>query len=286
MKEIVVLSGKGGTGKTSITAALASLYDSVVLADCDVDGADLFLLTDPSVRETYSDITAKEAVIDNVKCIDCGKCFKLCVFGAVKKKYDTYSVDGVFCEGCGVCAEFCPEGAISMKEVSCGERYLSDTRFGFMTHARLKPGAENSGKVVTAVREQAKKVAKENNLKYILVDGPPGIGCPVIASVTGADEVLVITEPTLSGIHDLKRTIKLTKHFKVKTSVCVNRADINKKFSGEIKKISVSSGCSFLGAVPFSKEFVDAQINKKTITEFAPKGKAAKVVEKIWQELK
>lgn len=286
MKEIVVLSGKGGTGKTSITAALAILADSVVLADCDVDGADLFLLTSPTVMATYSDITAKEAVIDTVKCSDCGKCFKLCTFGAVNKKYDTYSVDGVFCEGCGVCAEFCPEDAIIMKEVSCGERYLSNTRFGMMAHARLKPGAENSGKVVTAVRKQAKKVAEEKGIEYILVDGPPGIGCPVIASVTGADEVLVITEPTLSGIHDLKRTIKLTKHFKVKTSVCVNRADINKKFSREIKKIALLEGCSFLGAVPFAKEFVDAQINKKNIMEFAPKSKAAKVTEEIWKKLK
>lgn len=286
MKEIVILSGKGGTGKTSVTAALATLADSVVLADCDVDGADLFLIADPDVNETYSDITANEAAIDAIKCCDCGKCFQLCVFGAVKKEHDTYRIDSAFCEGCRVCVEFCPEGAIGFLEESCGERYLSDTRFGKMTHARLRPGAENSGKVVTAVRKQAKDVAVSCEATHIIVDGPPGIGCPVIASVTGADEVLVITEPTLSGIHDLKRTLKLTSHFKIKTSVCVNRSDISRKFSRAIAKEVKKADCSFLGEIPFSKDFIAAQIAKKSIVEFAPKSKAAEIMENIWQKIK
>ena len=232
MKEIVVVSGKGGTGKTSVTASLAVLAERPVLADCDVDASDLYLVLAPRILERHEFFGGRKAVVREADCLGCGDCRRRCRFGAVARRDrspagQVFAVDPFSCEGCGVCVRFCPASAIDFPERSCGEWMVSATRCGPMVHARLGIAAENSGKLVSTVRREARRVAEAEGRSLIVVDGPPGIGCPVIASLTGASLVLAVTEPTLSGEHDLARVLDLARHFGIPSAVCVNKWDIN-----------------------------------------------------------
>jgi MinD superfamily P-loop ATPase len=282
MKELIVISGKGGTGKTSLIAAFASLAESKVLCDADVDAADLHLILHPQVRLRADFKSGHTADIDENKCTECGQCLDLCKFGAIS---DDFKVNPVDCEGCGVCVYFCPEKAIDFPENTCGEWFISDTRFGPMVHARLGIAEENSGKLVTLVRQESKKLADEKNINLILTDGPPGVGCPVIASIGGASAVLVVAEPTLSGIHDMERVIQLAKHFKVPAMVCVNKFDLNRDLTRDIEAFAEGEGLSSLGRIPFDPIFIEAMVQGLTVFEYNTGSKAGAAVRQIWQNL-
>lgn len=289
MKELVVISGKGGTGKTSLVASFAASGKGMVLADCDVDAADLHLVLSPSIRRRYEFKSGHEAVIRQDDCTGCDACFSHCRFDAVEKTGNaggnaTYEIDPVSCEGCGVCVHFCPESAINFPESTCGEWFVSDTRCGPMVHARLGIAAENSGKLVSTVRGEARRIAQENDKKMILVDGPPGIGCPVIASITGASFVLVITEPTLSGRHDLLRILELTKHFNIQTGVCINKWDLNKALTEEIEREAESAGCWIAGRIRYDNSITAAQIDGKAVVEFTG-DPITDDIERVWEEI-
>ncbi len=286
MKEIVVISGKGGTGKTTVAASLSVLAENSVVADCDVDAADLFLILRPEITENHDFYSGKGALIRQKECIKCGLCKELCRFDAIEldKETGSYSVGETSCEGCGVCAYFCPAKAIDFIERLCGERYVSQTRFGDFVHAKLGIGAENSGKLVTVVRENGKKIAEKNQSEYIITDGPPGIGCPVIASITGADAVLIVTEPTLSGMSDLKRVLTLAKHFNIKSFVVVNKWDINHEITNEIEKYAENSGSFVPGRVSISQDVTKAHINGKAVVEYS-NGITAQEIKNIWKNI-
>ncbi len=279
MKEVVLISGKGGTGKTSLAASLiclASRSGKVVIADCDVDAADMHLLLKPVVHEKREFISGKLAYVDPKKCISTGEqascaiCMSGCRFGAISHSFTSgCTVDPLACEGCGVCVRLCTPGAIDFVDRRCGDLFVSDTRFGPMVHAALDPRAENSGKLVTSVRKEAKKIAAEQNADWLIIDGSPGTGCPVIASVTGADLALIVTEPTVSGVHDLERVAGLARHFSVPFAVCVNKADINETVTGEIKDWCTRNNIPFAGQLPYNRAITRAQIRKKTIVEYA-----------------
>ncbi len=282
----MVISGKGGTGKTSITASFAVLSANSVVADCDVDAADLFLVLNPEMITSGKFVSGKEAHIVGEKCVSCGKCFYLCRFDAVRfddltGKYEIYDTS---CEGCGVCVAFCPAKAIDFTERECGEWFISKTRRGTMVHARLKIGAENSGKLVSLVRKIAREEGVKEKAEVIIVDGPPGIGCPVIASVTGSDAVFAVTEPSLSGKHDLERVSELVRHFNLPLFVCVNKWDINPEITLEIEKFCVKKGIFFCGKIPYDKNVTKAQIEGKSVVEF-DKSPAAREISKIWENL-
>jgi MinD superfamily P-loop ATPase len=282
VKQITIISGKGGTGKTTIAAAFAGLAKNKVMADCDVDAADLYLILKPRIKEEYEFKASKIASIDKEKCTSCGKCLEVCRFDAISKDY---IIDPVFCEGCGVCFRICPVDAIKFEEKISGRYFLSDTRFGPMAHARLGIAEENSGKLVTLVRKQARELAKKNKLDYILIDGPPGIGCPVIASLTGVDLALVVTEPTLSGIHDLKRVIDLTAHFRIKTRVCINKHDINPENVRKIEEVCARRSVKVAGKIPYDSKVNEAVRAEKTVNEYDPGSKIAQGIEKIWDKI-
>jgi len=291
MKELVVISGKGGTGKTSIAAAFASLAQSFVLADCDVDAADLHLVMSPVIKEKQDFSGGKQASVVTEKCIGCGKCADMCRFGAISLNgagngtiEKTYAVDSISCEGCKVCVEFCPVDAIEFEDAINGQWFISDTRFGPMVHAKLGIAEENSGKLVTLIRKEAKRIAEEQNKNLLIVDGSPGIGCPVIASITGADLVLVVTEPTLSGIHDLKRVAQLTSNFGIQTLVCVNKADINPEMTERIEKDAEDKGLRVIGKIPYDESFTKAQIMKATLIEYTG-GDIAEKVRSMFKEI-
>ncbi len=281
MKEIIVLSGKGGTGKTSLTASFAALAKNSVLVDCDVDASDLHILMQPEIQQTTQFVSGNLALIVPYECNGCNKCVQHCKFNAIKTTDDGLAIDPALCEGCGVCVHVCPNNAIKFNPRNCGEWYSSSTRFGPMVHAKLGIAAENSGRLVTLVRSEAKKAAQRTNADLILADGPPGIGCPVIASITGSDCVVVITEPTVSGIHDLKRVLELTSHFKILTFVVINRFDINRDNTTVIKKICFASDAKYVGKISTTEEMNQAQMAGKSIVEFK-KCKAKKEIEDIW----
>ena len=282
MKELIIISGKGGTGKTSLMAAFASLTGNKVLCDADVDAADLHLIMDPRVKKQSDFQSGFTAEIDKVKCTGCSLCRDLCRWDAIN---DEFEVDPIECEGCGVCVYFCPEKAINFPENTCGQWYISDTRFGPMVHARLGIAEENSGKLVTLVRQEARKLAEEKNLDLILTDGPPGVGCPVIASIGGASAVLIVTEPTVSGQHDMQRVVQLAEHFKVPAMVCVNKFDLNLDVTREIENFANGKGLSCLGRIPFDPVFTKAMIQTQTIVEYSNGSKAGDAVRGIWNYL-
>ena len=291
MKEVVVISGKGGTGKTSVTASFAALAKSAVVADCDVDAADLHLLLEPNIETTSDFSGGKKASVNPAKCIGCGKCQKVCNFDAPKLDgpgndivEKTYRIDPVACEGCGVCVNFCPAGAIEFKEAINGQWFVSQTRFAPMVHARLGIAEENSGKLVTLVRKEAKRIATELNKQFIIVDGSPGIGCPVIASITGADLVLVVTEPTVSARHDLNRVAELTRHFNIPTAVCVNKYDINAELARAIEQEAKSQNLGIVGRMPYDTSVTKAQLEAKTIVEYG-NSQLKKSIESIWKSI-
>jgi len=272
IKEIVVLSGKGGTGKTSLMASLASLLKGkIVLADCDVDAANLHLLLKPKIKESHLFIAGKIAQIIPDKCSKCGLCLEDCRFEAIYKQKTNnhffYQVDPIECEGCGVCAYFCPEQAIAFKEQECGLWMRSTTKYGPMIHAKLHIGAENSGKLVSLVRKEAYELAEKKNLEYVLVDGPPGLGCPVIASLTGSSFALIITEPTLSGQHDFERILKLTKHFKTPSALIINKWDLNPRIAASIEEMAHLNDCSIIGTIPYDESFTKAQLKTQPVIE-------------------
>ncbi len=278
MKELVVISGKGGTGKTSLVASFAAQAGSVVTADCDVDAADLHLLLGPEIERKHKFSGGKVASIDPELCNSCGTCVELCRYDAVS---NLYAIDKIACEGCGVCAYFCPQDAISFDDEENGEWYVSSTRFGPMTHARLLPGAENSGKLVTIVRNEAKRIAEEGGIELVLIDGSPGIGCPVIASVSGADLAVVVTEPTMSGIHDLERVVELTRHFGIETAVVVNKCDINEDMTSNIEEFARRSKIEILGGIRYDEAVTGAQMEGRTAVEFSD-GPASNDMRRIW----
>jgi MinD superfamily P-loop ATPase len=263
MKELVIISGKGGTGKTSITAALASLAHDFVLADCDVDAADLHLLLRPKIKTTNEFIGGKIAQIDLEICTACGKCRELCRFQAIGRDF----IVDFSCEGCGVCVWNCPENAIAFNPRKSGEWYISDTRYAPMVHARLGIAEENSGKLVTLVRQKARELGNDTNAKLMLVDGPPGTGCPVISAIGGADHLLIVTEPSKSAMHDMEKVIQVAMHFKVPFSVCINKYDLNNSLSELIEKHCRENGIFLAGKLSFDPIFTQAQIQGKSILE-------------------
>ncbi|PKN71025.1 MAG: (4Fe-4S)-binding protein [Deltaproteobacteria bacterium HGW-Deltaproteobacteria-12] len=283
MQELVIISGKGGTGKTSVTASFAVLADRPVVCDCDVDAADLHLVLEPTIRERHEFESGHEAVIRQNDCTGCGICQDLCRFGAISNNVDMFSIDSISCESCGVCVRFCPEGAIDFPLRRCGEWFLSDTRCGPMVHARLGIAAENSGKLVSTVRREARRLAEEENHSLIIVDGPPGIGCPVIASLTGATQVLIVTEPTVSGEHDLERVLSLTRHFQIPTAICVNKWNVNAEMTQQIENKARLAGASVAGRIRYDSSFTKAQIKKKTVVEID--AVCAQDIIEIWKNL-
>jgi len=291
MKEMVVISGKGGTGKTSLMGCFAVLAENCVLADCDVDAPDLHLLLSPSMEKCRQFIGGKIARIKTGHCIACGKCQEICRFDAVF--FDgpgnglfpkTFRIDPISCEGCGVCEKFCAENAILFEDTVSGEWYISDTRCGPMVHAMLHPGEGNSGKLVTLVRKEAKKIAEQNRTELILVDGSPGIGCPVMASLTGADLILVVTEPTLSGKSDMERVFELCQHFGIPTMVCINKYDINTQVAQEIETFCSSKNIPVVGRIRYDRSFNQAQSAGKSLVEYGKNG-AAREVKTMWQRI-
>jgi len=281
MKELVVISGKGGTGKTSLMAAFASLDGNKVICDADVDAADLHLITAPTVKERHDFQGGHMAIINKDKCTQCGVCQDLCRWEAIT---DDFEVDSIECEGCGVCVYFCPEKAIDFPINTCGEWFISETNFGPMVHARLGIAEENSGKLVSLVRREAKKLAEENNLDLILTDGPPGVGCPVIASVGGASGVLIVTEPTVSGKHDMERVIRLAAHFNVPAMICVNKFDLNIDMTRDIENFADEMGLPCLGLIPFDPIFTKAMVQGQTIFEYNMESEAGHAVKQLWEK--
>ena len=285
VREIVIISGKGGTGKTSLTASFAVLAGRSVVADCDVDASDLHLLLRPTVRARNEFMGGHQAVIRQDACTRCGVCLEYCRFGAVIKDDgdEAYSIDPVSCEGCGVCVRFCPEKAIDFPERLCGEWMISETRCGPMVHARLGVAAENSGKLVSLVRREARHIAEEQGLTLVIVDGPPGIGCPVIASVTGASLVLVVSEPTVSGEHDLERVLALTRHFEIPAAICVNKWDINPEMTDRIEEKAILAGAKIVGRIRYDNEFTKAQLLERTVVE--TKAPSLEDITQIWETI-
>lgn len=283
IRELVVLSGKGGTGKTSITASFALLANKAVLADCDVDAADLHLLLTPMVEQRHAFMSGNEAVIRQQDCTACGVCMDSCRFDAIRRDDAVYRIDPVACEGCGVCYRICPSKAIDFPERVCGEWMVSSTRCAPMVHAQLGVAAENSGKLVTTVREQAWTVAVDKRIPLIISDGPPGIGCPVIASLSGVSLALVITEPTVSGLHDLQRLLALARHFSVPTAVCVNKWDINPHQTERIEAAARSAGAEVLGRIRYDRLVTQAQLQQKAVVEFDTA--AGDDIRAVWKQI-
>jgi MinD superfamily P-loop ATPase len=282
MKELVVISGKGGTGKTSLLASFGHLAQNKVLCDADVDAADLHLLSAPEILHRHDFQSGNTALIDLEKCSRCGLCRDLCRWAAID---DDFRVDSIECEGCGVCVDFCPEGAIDFPLNTCGEWFVSETRFGPMVHARLGIAEENSGKLVTLVRQEARKLGEERHLDLILTDGPPGIGCPVIAAIGGTSAVLIVTEPTVSGRHDMERVAQLAAHFKVPAMICVNKFDLNPELTAEMEAFARRHGLTCAGRIPFDPDFTRAMVQARTVVEFNADSKSAAAVQKIWQRI-
>jgi MinD superfamily P-loop ATPase len=279
--EICVISGKGGTGKTVLASSVAALMDGKVIADCDVDAPDLHLLLKPTIAHEEVFSGAKVASIDQSVCTGCGKCLEVCRFEAVRAEPDgegvTYTIDDLDCEGCGVCSWMCPAEAIGLKEAAGGKWYISDTRFGKLVHANLGVAQENSGKLVTIVRREARKLALDDGLRFVLIDGPPGIGCPVIASIAGVDLAVIVTEPTMSGIHDLERTLQLTGHFGLRAGAVINKFDLNRDMANRIEAFLDQNGIRLLGKIPFGTEVNRAIAQSKVIVEAGDSPVAAEI---------
>ena len=280
MKEVVILSGKGGTGKTSIVGCFAALAQSKVLADCDVDAADLHLLLSPSAKEENEFWSGQVAVIDDKECTECGLCQDVCRFGAI----NDFRVDPISCEGCGFCLHICPVEAVTMKESLSGHWFISDTKYGHLVHARLGIAQENSGKLVALVRQQAKQIGERDGLSYIISDGPPGIGCPVISSLSGANLALLVTEPTLSGIHDLERVLGVCHHFGIPVLVCINKYDVNKDNTRQIENYCLNQGVEVASKIPFDNVVTEAIVQGLPVVEYS-QGKVTQEIESLWQRI-
>jgi len=286
MKQLVIISGKGGTGKTILSASFAALAPKKVMVDCDVDAANLHLLLHPEIQESHSFSGGKRAGLIQDKCTGCGECLDACRFSAITEGQDgEINIDSISCEGCAVCYHVCPVEAIEMKKNISGEWYISKTRYGPFIHARLGIGEENSGKLVTEVRKKAKDIAEQNGLDLIIIDGPPGIGCPVIASLSGADLALIVTEPTLSGIHDMERVAQTAHHFKISTACCINKYDINPENSAIIEDWCQKNSIPLLGKIPFDEEVIHSLVNLIPFPEYS-NNTASKEIQNIWEKTK
>lgn len=279
--EIAIVSGKGGTGKTTIAAAFAAISQSLVTADCDVDAPDLHILLQPETRKTEEFQSSKLALIDPEICTECGLCEEKCRFEAIHPP----EVNAIACEGCGVCAYVCPEMAVQMGPRTSGFLYESMTRFGPMSHAKLLPGEGNSGKLVTEVRRQAQEIARKNGQDITLIDGSPGIGCPVIATVSGIKLGVIVTEPTMSGIHDMERVMTLLKRFRVHTMVLVNKYDLNPENTHRIEQMCIERGVDFLGMIPFDSVMTESMVATKTLPEFVPDHRITRLLRSMWSKI-
>jgi MinD superfamily P-loop ATPase len=281
VKQLLIISGKGGTGKTVLTAAFAALAGNKVMVDCDVDAADLHLLLDPKIKEAHIFKSGLTAVVDRSQCTQCGTCREVCRFDAVNSDF---TIDQLSCEGCAFCSFACPEGAIEMIETVSGEWFISETRFGPMVHAKLGVAKENSGKLVSLVKQKAKEIAKEYNFDQIIIDGAPGIGCPVIASLSGVSFALIVTEPSISGLHDAVRVMDVAQHFDVPAKVIINKYDLNSEMTDKIEKYCRNRGIQILGRIGFDESVVHAMVEGKTIVEYR-NGKIKKSIEELWSKI-
>jgi MinD superfamily P-loop ATPase len=292
VKQLVVLSGKGGTGKTSVTAVLAHLASvgdgglKLVLADADVDAANLELILSPHVQEEGDFRGGQVAVIDQDICAGCGDCVRVCRFDAVLESAGAYTVDPIACDGCAACVYQCPEAAIQMREQLVGKWYRSESRFGPLSHADLFPGQENSGKLVTLVKQHARLQGLDENRDLVLVDGPPGIGCPVISATSGADFALVVAEPTVSGVHDMHRALQTARYFGVPALVCVNKADLFPESTLEIENYCREQGIEYLGQIPYDRAVTDSMVQGYPVTAYQPDSPASQAIHRIWAKLK
>ena len=289
MKQLVLLSGKGGTGKTSLAAAFAHLAHegpnalSAVLADADVDAANLELVLHPRRIETHDFTGGAAAVIDPQRCQLCGTCEQVCRFDAVIPGNVTFTIDPIACDGCAACVYQCPEEAIHMEPQDAGRWYRSESRYGQLIHADLYPAQENSGKLVTLVKQNARLLALDTGCQLVIVDGPPGIGCPVIAAAAGADLALVVTEPSVAGIHDLARALETTAHFRIPALVLINKADIYPEGSAQIEAVCAEMGVEIIGSIPFDPAVTAAMINGEPVTAYNPDAPASQAMRAAWQ---
>jgi len=284
MKEIVIISGKGGTGKTVIAASIAALAKNKVMGDCDVDASNLYLLLHPEIKEKHDFYAGLIPSIDLEKCTNCGRCQEVCRFDAIKTIKGQTVIDLISCEGCGLCALVCPVQAIQMRENLCGEWYISETKYGPLVYARLGIAEENSGKLVTLVRQNAQEIAKKNNLELIIIDGPPGIGCPLIATLSGANLSVVVTEPTLSGLQDLQRVVKVAQHFGVKAVVIINKYDINLENSAKIEKLCEDINIPIIGKIHFDNVITEALVKGVPVVEYS-NNTVTKEIKDVWQKI-
>jgi MinD superfamily P-loop ATPase len=291
MKQIVVLSGKGGTGKTTVTAALAHLAGEdpgtrSILVDADVDAANLELLLNPQIIETHEFIGGQVAVIATDLCSGCGLCANVCRFDAVRADNGFYTIDPMACEGCATCTTQCPDTAITILPQVSGRWFSSTSRYGPLFHARLSPAQESSGKLVTLLKRQARARAMEESYQLMIVDGPPGIGCPAIAAVSGADLVIVVTEPTAAGIHDMQRVLNLTAHFGIQTLVCINKVDLHPAGTDTITGYCQQHGLPIIGQLPFDLSITEAMVHGQTIMAYLPDSPISRVLRAIWQDVR
>jgi MinD superfamily P-loop ATPase len=283
--EIAVISGKGGTGKSCIAAAFATLNGRIVVADCDVDAANLYLLFTPSHEEESTYIAGHKAVINYDLCTSCGVCITYCRFDAISLINNKVVISGISCDGCFLCTRICPENAIKMVQNDKSKMYSGSFRNGKMVYGRLAPGEENSGKLVNMVREKAKQIAKENDIDTIVLDGPPGISCPVISTITGVDKAIIVTEPTISGLHDQQRTIEIVKKFNLPAFVVINKHDLNASMSKQIEEWCNQNEIAIVGQLPFDRQVTEAMVQSKSITEFNPDNEISKKIKIIWNKI-
>ncbi len=291
MKQLVILSGKGGTGKTSVTAAFAhlaaqsELASKIILADADVDAANLELVLKPQLREEQDFKGGKVAVINQDTCSGCGDCQAVCRFDAICRADGLYVVDPVACDGCAACVYQCPSESIDMREQIAGKFYFSESRYGPLYHADLFPGQENSGKLVTLVKQRARLQALDENRELVIVDGPPGIGCPVISAVSGASLALIVAEPTVSGVHDMRRVLQTVKHFGVRAVVCINKADIYPAGADEIEAFCRKNGIETVGRIPFDLTVASAMVAGEAVTAFDSQAPSSVAIAQIWEKV-
>lgn len=283
--EIAIISGKGGTGKSSISAAFATLQPNIVLADCDVDAANLYLIFEPTHEEEQVFISGYKAIIDKDVCTECGECVEYCRFDAIHEIDGQVLINETSCDGCKLCSRICPVEAITMHPEADSRMYSGSFRNGKMVYGRLSPGEENSGRLVDIVREKAKLVSKEAGYPTIIIDGPPGIGCPVISTITGVDHAVIVTEPTVSGLHDLKRTLEVVSKFRLKVSVIINKSDLNTNMAEEIETYCKAQNIIIIVHLPFNRSIVDAMVNCKNIIEWAPESEIAGLLKSTYERI-
>lgn len=285
MKQLVIISGKGGTGKTVLSASFAVLARSKVMVDCDVDAANLYLLLNPEIQERHQFSAGHKALLDEEKCTGCGECLGVCRFSAIEQNGEAkVIIDPISCEGCGVCSHICPVEAIDMEMSTSGDWYVSRTKYGPFVHARLGIGEENSGKLVTEVRKKAKEIGDTEQLEHVIIDGPPGIGCPVIASLSGTDLALVVTEPTISGIHDMERVIQMAHHFKTQTACCINKFDLNLAISDQIEEWCRKNSIPLVGKIPYDEVVTKSVVEGTPLPEYSDNSVSRKI-HIIWERV-